>query len=106
MINKTNSTVKFFIEKFDFPNPSWKNLPIGFPSCDISALTPEEKHLYGAIIFAWNMSHPLAYLENILFKTVIISSSMGTALIVLSLSLYYLTINYHLGLTFITDFFA
>jgi hypothetical protein len=44
---------KQFIAEFNFPNPDWNNLPLGFPNINKSDLNKEERHLLDAIILAW-----------------------------------------------------
>ena len=48
--------IKSFIKDFNFPDPDWSCLPSDFPNCDVSGLGKEEKHLFGAIKFAWTVS--------------------------------------------------
>ena len=46
--------LKQYINQFDFTNPCWKNLPMGFPDCDTSGLTQkQDRHLYNAIKTEW-----------------------------------------------------
>ena len=45
--------LKQFINNFNFPNPSWTNLPEGFPLCQTKTLNNEEKGLYEGIVLAW-----------------------------------------------------
>jgi hypothetical protein len=45
--------MKRFIREFNFPQPDWSSLPAGFPNCDLSGLTKEEKCLLDAIKMAW-----------------------------------------------------
>ena len=42
-----------FVNNFNFPNPSWENLPEGFPNLDKDGLTTQEGHLLDAIKLAW-----------------------------------------------------
>ena len=44
---------KIFIKNFNFPNPSWDNLPVGFPNLPKDGLTIQEGHLLDAIKLAW-----------------------------------------------------
>ena len=47
-------SLRDFVKNFDFANPSWEDLPVGFPDCDLSGLTEkQDRHLYGAIKTAW-----------------------------------------------------
>jgi hypothetical protein len=52
MNNKLNN-IKSFILNFDFENPCWEKLPIGFPHLSKQGLTIEEGHLLDAIYLAW-----------------------------------------------------
>lgn len=49
---------KSYIKNFNFPNPNWDNLPVGFPNCDTSGLTKEEICLLDAIKLAWLTGTP------------------------------------------------
>lgn len=51
-------TLKEFIKKFDFKKPNWKDLPDGFPDCDLSDLTGEEVGKFNAIKSLWELSRP------------------------------------------------
>lgn len=45
--------LRVFIRSWDFTNPSWGNLPAGFPDFDKKGLTREEGHLLDGIKLAW-----------------------------------------------------
>lgn len=55
MTNKTFKTyqTKRFIAEFNFPDPDWDNLPVGFPRMPEKDLTREECHLLDAIKLAY-----------------------------------------------------
>ena len=48
--------IKTFIKSWNFANPNWGCLPLGFPNCNLQGLTIEEKHLFSAIQLAWMIS--------------------------------------------------
>lgn len=48
-----NYELREYINTFDFPEPDWSNLPVGFPSLDKTGLTKEEGHLLDGIRLAW-----------------------------------------------------
>ena len=41
--------LKTFINNYDFTNPTWENLPVGFPNVSEKGLSKEETHLLEAI---------------------------------------------------------
>lgn len=45
--------IRKFISEFNFANPSWENLPPGFPVISKKGLTKEEGYLLDAIKFAY-----------------------------------------------------
>ena len=45
--------IKNFIKVFNFPDPDWENLPIGFPDVSKKGLNKEESYLLEGIILAW-----------------------------------------------------
>src|SRR3989338_155573 len=49
----SNFKLKTFINGFNFPSPSWENLPEGFPNLDKDGLTVQEGHLLDAIRLAY-----------------------------------------------------
>ena len=55
-MNKTY--IKKFIRDFNFPNPNWENLPVGFLDLSKEGLTKEEGHLLDAIKLAWLTTQP------------------------------------------------
>jgi hypothetical protein len=99
-INKINPSAKFayksasavslssFIKKWNFPDPDWSTLPADFPNCDTSTLEKEEKHLFGAIKFAWTVSvgRPIFY-KNL------IKRSLLTTGVILILALGYAVLS-------------
>lgn len=114
--------LKTFINNFDFTKPDWENLPEGFPRLSKRGLTKGEEHLLDAIVIVWIFSKEgvssrieayfesnkliYAFSRSLVFK---FSFSAITAFfigIILISSLYYLNIQYKLGLTFLTEFFA
>lgn len=49
----TTYQIKKFVNEFNFPDPDWDNLPIGFPRVPEENLTREECHLLDAIKLAY-----------------------------------------------------
>ncbi|MBN1168249.1 hypothetical protein JXA63_00005 [Candidatus Woesebacteria bacterium] len=49
--------LKAFINSFNYPDPSWENLPNGFPNCDTRGLTPQEEGLFSGIQLIWYANH-------------------------------------------------
>lgn len=98
--------IKTFLSNYNIVNPCWDNLPKGFLNSDKTNLNREEKITFDIIKLAWINEHPSAF-ADIVFGTI---AAYSTLLILLSTvlvsALYYLDINYQLGLTFLTDFFA
>jgi len=101
-----NSKLKIYINSFYFPDPSWENLPVGFPNCDTSTLSKEENHLFEAIKIAWLISHPKPYLITKFTQLTMSLMFSSIFITVLTMFLYYANITFHLGLTFLTEFFA
>ena len=108
---------KLFISNFDFRDPDFGGVPDGFPLVSKAGLTREEEHLLEAITTAWIMQQPS--IPNSLYAYVrssnFINASFKASVNVFILSIiflgfittaYYLNIEYHLGLTFLTEFFA
>ena len=50
------SRVKNFVYSFDFENPDWGNLPVGFPDLPKYGLSKEETCVLEAIVLAWTTS--------------------------------------------------
>ncbi len=50
--------LKQFVSEFNFPDPSWENLPSGFPEVSKKGLNREQSHLLDAIILAWTATNP------------------------------------------------
>ncbi len=101
-----NLKLKNYINEFNFPNPDWDNLPRGFFKSDTSTLTTEEKHLFDSIQTAWVVAHPYPYfISKFTYATLTISLS-SFVLTGLTMFIYYVNIRFHLGLTFLTEFFA
>lgn len=112
--------LKSFVNNFNFPEPSWENLPTDFPYCDLNGLTVQEKHLYDAIKTMWIFQNKQKSFDRflIIYKPVFISAGTkltisavlagSTFVIIMTLVsiTYYLNIRFNLGLTFLTDFFA
>lgn len=112
--------LKEFVNDFNFPDPSWDNLPVGFPYCDTNGLSLQEKHLFNAIKTMWIFDNKEKSFDRflVIYKPVIVSTGtrfVSTAILtatsfvvvmtIISLT-YYLNIRYNLGLTFLTDLFA
>jgi hypothetical protein len=80
-VNKSVKSLRTFIKEWNFPDPDWSTLPSDFPNCDTSGLGKEEKHLFGAIKFAWTVSigRPIFY-KNLLKQSLF---TIGVILILL-----------------------
>jgi four helix bundle protein len=52
------TTLNKFIKDFDIANPSWKNLPNGFPSCDLEGLNSPEIAKWNSMKTIWELSRP------------------------------------------------
>lgn len=110
--------IKEFIKDYDFTNPTWENLPSGFPNLDQEGLTKEEVHLLEAIKMAWLVADEEK--TNTIYKYILMNRMAGlriinttfTILFVSGFSLflvsisYYLNIKYELGFQFLTEYFA
>lgn len=48
--------LKQFIKNFNFSNPSWENLPEGFPKCDLEGLQSNEISSFLAIVTTWELA--------------------------------------------------
>ena len=87
MNNKRNKTYKLTeaIHSFNFTNPQWEQLPVGFPNCDTSELpTREEKYLFNAIKTAWVISGGG---RSYFYKTVFKHTAVGITAIALMIFL-------------------
>lgn len=99
-------TIKTFIKNYNLAEPEWDNLPEGFPVFDISCLTKNEKIMWEIIYMAWINDHKSEYFSRKAINatwTSLLFFIVGSAFISL---MYYFNANYHLGLKFLTDFFA
>lgn len=54
----TYRTYKTYINKFNFGNPDWNNLPSDFPNYEPKGLTIMEADILGAINLAWMTTGP------------------------------------------------
>ena len=110
-------TTKQFIQDFDFANPNFGDVPEGFPWLSKDGLTKQEGHLLDAITIAWILQQPSlplsisAYIKtskfiDTAFKTSLSLTIFSVIFFSFISTLYYLNIEYHLGLTFLTEFFA
>ena len=66
-----------FIAKFNFPEPRWDNLPVGFPNLSKEGLTIQEGHLLDAIKLAWINSNNLGrkyYLQKTVQNALLVIS--------------------------------
>ena len=50
--------LKDFIKNFNFQNPSWENLPEGFPDCDLDGIDSNDIGSFLAVKTAWELSRP------------------------------------------------
>ncbi len=112
------NNIKQFIKGYNFTNPSWDNLPNGFPNVSKVGLTKEEVHLLDAIKIAWLVADEEQ--TNTIYKYLLLNRMAGLRIInttftILFLSgfslflvsmTYYLNIKYDLGFQFLTEFFA
>lgn len=103
-----NTDLKKFINEFNFPEPDWSNLPKGFPSCNLTGLSVQEKHLFGAIKTIWFITKTESLSLN-LPKVMNVTLAMGVFGVfvfgIASLA-YFVNVEYNLGFTFLTDLFA
>lgn len=117
-MNHKSNQIKEFIKGYNFSNPSWDNLPTGFPNISKAGLTKEEAHLLEAIKLAWLVADEkrsytiYKYLLinrmaglRIANTTLTIVFASGLFLFLVSIT-YYLNIKYDLGFQFLTEFFA
>lgn len=51
-------SLKEFIKEFGSGKENWKQLPEGFPNCDLNGLSSEEIGKFGAIRTSWELSRP------------------------------------------------
>src|SRR4030042_4635331 len=121
-LKNENYKLKRFIKGFYFPNPSWDNLPIGFPNCETHGLSKEEKYLFDAIKFAWITSQATtqeaveALINLNKFTNTLINSRLTRytfsiiSVVVLIFGLislaYYIDVKLNLGLKFLSEIFA
>jgi len=109
--------IKKFISNFNFVKPNFENVPEGFPRLSKKGLSVQEGYLFDAIITEWIFSREsfsssmAAYIKTSEFVEDVSRVSLGvsaTCIVLFSLisTLYYLNIEYRLGLTFLTEFFA
>ena len=106
---KQNSQLKKFIKEFYFPNPSWKNLPIGFPKGSRDGLNREERHLLEAIVTIWKMENG-GYLGSLPFGNLTRLSLNFAFYSILAFSLvsftYFINVRFNLGISLLTEIFA
>jgi len=109
---------KHFIKNFNFPNPSWDNLPSGFPNISEEGLSKEETHLLEAIKMAWLVADEKR--SYTIYKYILINRMAGLRIANTTLTLlfasgfflflvsmtYYINIKYNLGFQFLTEYFA
>ena len=53
-----SKTLRSFIKDFDINNPSWEDLPDGFPICDLDGLAGSEVAKWNSIKTIWELSRP------------------------------------------------
>jgi hypothetical protein len=113
-----SNNLKHFIKSYDFTNPSWDNLPSGFPNVGEDGLTKEEIHLLDAIKMAWLVADEKR--SYTIYKYILINRMAGLRIANTTLTLlfasgfflflismtYYLNIKYDLGFQFLTEYFA
>lgn len=113
-----NNNLRQFIRSFNFPNPSWDNLPVGFPNISEEGLSKEEAHLLDAIKLAWLVADEKR--SYTIYKYILINRMAGLRIANTTFTLlfasgfflflismtYYINIKYDLGLGFLTEFFA
>jgi hypothetical protein len=105
-MQKHNSKVKSFVRGFDFEKPEWGNTPEGFPIVDRKGLTKEEGHLLEAIEMAWFVSQTNSFYVKRIFNTALDGVTLSAVLMGIVMVGYYVNVEYNLGLTFLTEFFA
>jgi hypothetical protein len=99
-------SIKKFIKNYNIAKPDWSKVPMGFPHCQINELSKQEQIVWEAATMAWVNEHPTDYFGQILANGTIISIGLLFASTIIVSFLYYADVNYHLGLTFLTNFFA
>jgi len=103
-------SIKQFIKNFNFERPDFENVPVGFPWISKRGLTREEGHLLDAIVTAWileEVGYFFKYFPG--FRLIKLSFNLAfyiVFLLTLVSFTYYLNIEYHLGLNFLTEIFA
>lgn len=101
-----NLKLKIFIKEYDIASPDWSKLPAGYPNCDTSCLSFDEKIIWDASYLAWVNEHPIDFIGRKVTNGLITSTAFLIISTIFVSFLYYANINYHLGITFLTDFFA
>lgn len=79
--------LKQFIHSFNFPDPSWDNVPSNFPSVSKQDLSKAEKGMLTAIMLAWYIERG----RNIVYKRFIKLGFTITFLIITGLYLKFVT---------------
>jgi len=103
---KNNFKIKKFIKSYDIASPNWSKIPTGFPYCQTEGLDKQEKIVWEAATMAWINEHPVDFFGQKLANGTVMSLVMILISTVLLSFLYYADVNYHLGMKFLTDFFA
>jgi hypothetical protein len=98
--------VKNFIKNYNIASPDWNKIPTGYPYCDTSELNHQEKIIWDAAKIAWINEHLIDYIGQIIANGTIASIVLILISTVLISLLYYADVNYHLGLSFLTNLFA
>ncbi len=100
------SYLKQYITTFDFEEPDFEAVPEGFPIVNRKGLTKEEEHLLEAIEMAWLASRPNSFYLKKGFNTALGGFTLFAVLMGIVMASYYINVEYKLGLTFLTEFFA
>ncbi len=105
-MQKNNIKLKKFIKKYNIANPDWSNIPKGFPWIEVTNLTLQEKIIWESAVMAWINEHPLEYFGKQITYSLLTTTSFAIFVLIFTMFLYYVDVNYHWGLKFLTDFFA
>lgn len=111
-----------FIQTFNFADHNWKNVPVGFPNCDVNKLSEIQRTQFEGIKIAWLMDSNDSYevlgkslilnkqlfifLGNTSAKTLLGLTSLSIITFILLSVIYYLNVRFNLGLSFMYNVFS
>lgn len=103
-------TYKSYIQIFDFAEPDYSWLSENIQAMDRSGLSKMENEILNGIIYQRSISKYLAINHNDALKGLAKISFSGAALSAITflflMFTYYLNVNLHLGMNFLTELFA